>query len=86
MAQVTLPSFLRSISGRLGNICFRTYPSGKTGFYLLTDRKRTSPLTKEEIHARELFKQRVQYVYRVMKENPSLTRKQAWTIAKQITS
>lgn len=86
MAQVVLPPFLHSISGRLDNVCFRSFASGKTGFYLLSSKKRTTPVSKAEMRARELFAERVQRVNNIMKENPSITRKQAWIIAKQIPS
>lgn len=86
MAQVTLPSFLQSISGRVGNVCFRTYASGRTGLYLCDPPKRKTPLTNAETRARELFKERAQHVNKIMKDNPYLTRKQAWTIAKQLPS
>ena len=86
MAQVTLLPLIRSISGQVGNICFRTYASGKTGFYLSPTQKRTTPVTKAESHARELFAQRVQRVNNIMRENPYITRKQAWTIVKQLPS
>ena len=86
MAQVTLPPFLRSISGRLGNICFRTYASGKTGFYLLSSPNHATPISKEEMRTRELFAERVQRVNNIMKDDPSITRKQAWIIVKQIPS
>lgn len=86
MAQVTLPPFIQSISGQVGNITFRAYASGKTGFYLSPTQKRNTPVTKAEKQARELFAQRVQHVNNIMRENPYITRKQAWTIVKQLPS
>ena len=86
MAHVTLPPFIQSISGRVGNLCFRTSAEGKTTVYVNAKKSRSTPLTKQEVHARELFAERVQRVNKIMQENPSITRKQAWKIAKQIPS
>ena len=86
MATVTLPPFLQSISGQVGNICFRTYASGKIGIYLCPTQTRTTPATKAELRSRAIFAERAQRVRNIMRENPNITRKQAWLITKQITS
>ena len=86
MAQVKLPPFIQSISGQVGNIIFRTYASGKTGLYPCPVQKRTTPLTKAEMRAREVFAERAQRVNNIMRDNPYITRKEAWKIVKQIPS
>lgn len=86
MARVTLPSFIKSISGQVGNICFRTYASGKTGVYPVQKQQRSKPVTKAETRARDLFKERVKRVNNIMRDDPFITRKKAWEIVKQMPS
>lgn len=84
MARVTLPPFIQSLSGQVGNLCFRTSSDGKTCVYLSSRQKRSKPISEKEIRARNLFKERAQRVKNLMLVDPKLTRKQAWIIAKQI--
>ena len=48
MAKVTLSPELQSISGKVGNMLFKTYRSGKVGLYRLPRTPRTKPLSPEE--------------------------------------
>ena len=84
MAHVTFPPFIQSVSGRVGNLFFRTTPSGKTTIYAVSKLQRTSLPTENEMRARELFKQRVQQVNNIIKNDPKVTKAQAWKIVKQI--
>lgn len=82
MAKVTLPSFMQSISGRMGkNICFRTTKAGKTSIYIIKNKESNKPPTQSEIKARQLFKKRAAMVKEIMKQNPSISHKEAWKIA-----
>ena len=84
MAQVFLPPFIRSISGRIGKLCFRTCASGKTFVCRSPARQLDTPVSDSEMRARALFAQRVLRVNSLRLENPDLTKKQAWTIVKQL--
>lgn len=84
MARVTLPSFILSLSGQMGNLCFRTSADGKTCVYLAPRQKRSKPVSENEMRARNLFKERAQRVKNLMLNDPTLTVKQAWKIVKQI--
>ena len=84
MAHVTLPSFIRSLSGQVGGLCFRTSASGKTTVYLAGKQKRTTAVSENEMQARNLFAQRAKRVNNIMRQDPHITREQAWKIVKQI--
>lgn len=86
MAKVTLPSFIQSISGQVGDLCFRTSASGKTSVYLATKQKRITAVSKNEMQARSLFAERAKRVNNIMLNDPHITREQAWRIVKQIPS
>jgi len=86
MAKVILPSFIRSLSGQIGNLCFRTSASGKTSVYLKPERTRKTPVSQKEMQARERFAERVRQVNNIMLQDPLITRKQAWIIVKQLPS
>ncbi len=48
MAKVTLSPELESISGKVGNLVFRTYKSGKVSVHRLMPNQRTTPVSPEE--------------------------------------
>ena len=81
MAKVTLPPFIRSISGQLGNLRFRTSGSGKTTVSAYTPHKRTTPLTPGEIAARERFCKIASTVAQMRREGSLLSRKELWILA-----
>ena len=83
MAKVTLPPFIQSLSGQVGNLCFRTSADGKICVYLAPKQTRNKPISEKEMRVRNLFKERAQQVMNLMRDDPTLTRKQAWKIAKQ---
>ena len=56
MAKVTLVNgTVKSISGRLGNMIYKTYKNGTTKAYLYHKAERSTPLSEKEIAARILF-------------------------------
>ena len=55
MAKVTLSPELQSISGKVGNLIFKTYKSGKVGLYRYLPTRRTAPLSPEERASRRRF-------------------------------
>lgn len=83
MAKVTLVPFIQSISGRVGNLCFRT-SKGKTTVFFAKENTRTTPPTDAELNARNSFAQRVKMVNNIMRNDPSITRAEAWKIVKQL--
>ena len=84
MAKIILNSFIKSISGRVGNMFFRTYPSGKVTMTCNAPAKRTKPASDAEIKARALFAKRAAVVKKLAKEYPDKSQKDLWTIAKQM--
>lgn len=84
MATVKLNPFIQSISGRIGSTFFRTCASGKIIMTTNPPAKRTKPLSPSEIRARENFKKRALTVRKLAKVYPSKSKKELWTLAKQI--
>lgn len=81
-AKITLLPIIRSISGRLGNLYFRTSRAGKTTVSTFNPKNRITPPTKAEINARNLFAKRVTEVNQLIRKYPDITRKEAWKIVK----
>lgn len=55
MAKVTLSPELQSISGKVGNMIFKTYKNGKVGLYRFNPADRATPVTPEEQARRQRF-------------------------------
>ena len=55
MAKVELPAGIKSISGRIGNVVYRTLPSGKIIATRYQKRERTTPVSDAERKARRIF-------------------------------
>ncbi|MBQ8938700.1 MAG: hypothetical protein IJ047_00555 [Paludibacteraceae bacterium] len=83
MAKVTLLPFIQSISGRVGNLCFRT-SGGKTSVFFAKEKTRTTLPSEAELKAREIFALRAKMVNNIMRNDPSVTRAEAWKIVKQL--
>lgn len=81
MAKCKLPPFILSLSGKVGNLCFRTSASGRTLLYPCPKKQQNKTPTQCETKARELFKERVIQVNNIKKQNPSISHKEAWKIA-----
>lgn len=81
MAKVTLPPFIQSISGQVGNLRFRTSASGKTTVTTAVPHKRTKPVTAAEKAARERFRAIAKTVAKCRKNRSLLTRQELWTLA-----
>lgn len=86
MAKITLQPFITSISGRIGNMYFRTYASGKTTMTTNQPRKRSTPCSEAEIQAKQLFAKRAAIVKNLRKQYPDKSLKDLWKIAKQMPS
>ena len=84
MARVTLSAGITSISGKLGNMYFRTMKAtGKTYMHSLPQ-KRTIPLRQREIEVRERFVKRAQLVTAMRRAGSKLPKKKLWQIASEI--
>lgn len=84
MARVTLPMGIAKISGRVGNVCFRTMrATGKTYISALPS-KRATELKPSEIEARERFARKARLVRVMRQEGSKLTQKELWKIAEQV--
>ena len=93
MVKVKFAAGIESASGKTGNVQFRTYRrhdgSTETRMYLVPRAEngkykyeRSTPVSKHEIQIRALFSKRQQRVNQLRAENPKLSKKEAWAIAK----
>ena len=84
MATVKLQPFIASISGKMGDVYFKTYASGKVTMTTHTPTKRTTPVSPKEMQHRENFSRRAALVNRLKAEYPYKSKKELWELAKQI--
>lgn len=83
MARVTFPMGIEKISGRVGNVCFRTMKAtGKVYVGRMPEGRRTMP-EASELKAREVFKKRAELVSLMRKMGSRLSTKQLWQLAAQ---
>ena len=83
MAKCKLPPFILSLSGKVGNLCFRTSASGKTSLYPCPKKQQNKTHTQKQLNTRELFKERVIQVNNIKKQYPNISSKEAWEIIMQ---
>ena len=85
MAKVTTMSGIASISGRVGNYCFRTMQStGKVYMHALPSKEQRQPRKAPSaamIAQRERFSAITQMVAQMRKSGSKKSRKQLWKIA-----
>lgn len=84
MAKIVLHSFIKSVSGRIGNMFFRTYPSGTVTMTTTAPRKRATPPSAAEKEAQVLFAKRAEMVRKLAQEYPGKSRKELWKLVKQM--
>jgi len=83
MAKVTLPMGIRSISGKVGNVCFRTMKAtGKVYMGSLPQARKTQP-SASEIEAREQFARKARIVKVLRQAGVKMTAKELWKLAEQ---
>lgn len=83
MAKVTLPMGIRSISGKVGNVCFRTMKAtGKVYLGSLPQARKTQP-SASEMEARESFARKVRIVKVMRLAGVKLSAKELWKLAEQ---
>lgn len=84
MAKVTLPAGIAGVSGRVGNMCFRTMKAtGKTYMTSLPDKRKTAPKASELV-ARERFARKARIVRAMRQAGAKRTIKELWKIAEQV--
>ena len=89
MAKITLMSGIASISGRVGNCCFRTMKAtGKVYMHQVKAKSQESrvkrPASEAMVRQRKRFSEIAQIVARMKAEGSKKTRKQLWKIATQV--
>lgn len=83
MAQVTLPMGMRSISGKVGNVCFRTMKATGNVFMSSLPQARKTQLSASEIEARERFARKARIVKVMRQAGVKMTAKELWKLAEQ---
>ena len=85
MAKVTTMSGIASISGRLGNYCFRTMKAtGKVYMHPVASKEQKGPAKAPSaamVAQRERFSAIVKMVHQMMASGSKKSRKQLWKIA-----
>ena len=86
MARVTLPMGITRISGRVGNVCFRTMKAtGKVYMHPLKHDERKVPVRKKtktvnEVENQERFAKRSHLVNQMLQGGSKLGRKELWDL------
>ena len=83
MAKVELMPGIKSISGKVGNMIFRTYRNGKVRAYPAQQFKRTKKLSTAECNARFTFGAIAVEVARRMADGDTRPRKTIWAEVKR---
>ena len=80
MAKVTLRPEIIGISGKVGNMVFKTYKNGQVRLYKAPSYQRKTSVTNAERQARSTFALRCKRVTQLMADG--LSKQEAWDIAK----
>ena len=83
MARVELMPGIKSISGKVGNMIFKTYKNGKVRAYPADKRIRTKKLSTAETNARFTFGAIAVEVARRMADGDTRPRKVIWAAVKK---
>ena len=84
MAKVTLPMGIQRVSGRVGNVCFRTMKATGRTYMTGLPSKRTTKPQASELEARERFARKARFVRAMQQEGFKLSRKQLWELAGKV--
>jgi len=86
MAKVELMPCIESLSGRVGNIIFKTYKNGQVRMYPAAPSQRRTPVSKAETANRSLFMLIAREVNRLKAVGDPRSRKVLWNVVrKQMT-
>lgn len=83
MARVTFPMGIERVSGRVGDVCFRTMKATGRTYMSSMPSKRTTKLQANEIEARERFARKARLVRAMRQAGAKRTIKELWKIAEQ---
>lgn len=89
MAEIKLPAGIASISGKMGNYCFRTMKAtGKVYMHSLKRDDRKEPVRKKtktinEVENQERFARKARLVRAMRQEGSKLPQKELWKLAEQ---
>ena len=83
MAKVELPKYISGISGKIGNLCFRTMKKSGKVYLVRLPRVKNRTSSLRESSQTELFKRRAKIVLQMRQSGSTLSQKELWTIAKQ---
>ena len=87
MAKVNLMAGIQNISGKVGNVVFRTFQrrdgKSETRVYSSKRRERTTKIRKTELAARSLFTRRQALVQELLSSGQCRSKAEAWKIAKE---
>ena len=84
MARVTFPMGIERVSGRVGDVCFRTMKATGRTYMSSMPSKRTTKLQANEIEARERFARKARLVRAMRQAGAKRTIKELWKIAEQV--
>ena len=84
MARVTFPMGIERVSGRVGDVCFRTMKATGRTYMSSMPSKRTTKLQASEIEARERFARKARIVRAMRQAGARRTIKELWKIAEQV--
>lgn len=84
MAKVTFPMGIQRVSGRVGNVCFRTMKATGRTYMTGLPSKRTTKPQAAELEARERFARKARLVSAMRHEGSKLTQKELWKLAEQV--
>lgn len=83
MAKVTLPMGIERVSGRVGDVCFRTMKATGRTYMSSMPSKRTTKLQASEIEARERFARKARIVRAMRQAGAKRMIKELWKLAEQ---
>ena len=83
MAEVKLPAGIASISGKMGNVCFRTMKATGKVYMMSMPQARKTPYRAKEKAAMESFGKRAKIVAAIRREGSRKSQKELWKLASQ---
>ena len=83
MARVTFPMGIERVSGRVGDVCFRTMKATGRTYMSSMPSKRTTKLQASEIEARERFARKARIVRAMRQAGAKRMIKELWKLAEQ---
>ncbi len=84
MAQVTLPAGIESISGKVGNVCFRTMKGSGKVYMSTLPAARKSALRPREVVNQNRFAKRAEIVRMMRKAGSKFPVRELWKLVSQV--